>query len=393
MELISSFTLANISYWKSLSDSSAIVRIKSTSHNLLLIVILRTTAILELLKNLMIAEVFLLFTHCLLFCCKTGEDEDTKKAKQKLALEGQTMSEANAELNDSNAIGQSCPHIIYIITVTNGCNRMKEYFKNYNYIRNHPVNQYFCCYFDMKSTDLFVIVVIRTKSNCFNSADFFVETCYYPFDFWIISDHEPEPSAVEKWMESVAMATSLSQLYVLLSLLEMSVAWSKSALHARCRICRRKNDGEHMLLCDGCDRGHHMYCLKPPITVSENSSFICVLLFKAFWSVSYLDQLVVVWPEFWFLANSYQIDIFILCQEEWVDQTAYLIWRKATNFLNGEWSFHKLNESFSSTITSANRENHAIYSYHCNLLYLNNILQISETNICINYRNLILTID
>lgn len=40
-----------------------------------------------------------------LFCCKTGDDEETKKAKQKLALEGQT-SEANAELNDSNAVGQ-----------------------------------------------------------------------------------------------------------------------------------------------------------------------------------------------------------------------------------------------------------------------------------------------
>ena len=36
-------------------------------------------------------------------------------------------------------------------------------------------------------------------------------------------------------------------------------------LNARCRICRRKGDAEHMLLCDGCDRGHHMYCLKPPI--------------------------------------------------------------------------------------------------------------------------------
>lgn len=40
-----------------------------------------------------------------LFCFETGDDEETKKAKQKLALEGQT-SEANAELNDSNAIGQ-----------------------------------------------------------------------------------------------------------------------------------------------------------------------------------------------------------------------------------------------------------------------------------------------
>lgn len=110
--------------------------------------------------------------------------------------------------------------------------------------------------------------MITMKCYRFDSAHFFVVRVIHVNCFFKFSDNEPEPSAVEKWMESVAATTSLSQLYVLLSLLEMSVTWSKSALHARCRICRRKNDGEHMLLCDGCDRGHHMYCLKPPITVS-----------------------------------------------------------------------------------------------------------------------------
>ena len=46
-----------------------------------------------------------------------------------------------------------------------------------------------------------------------------------------------------------------------------SITWNRSALNARCRICRRKGDAEKMLLCDGCDKGHHMYCLKPPLTV------------------------------------------------------------------------------------------------------------------------------
>lgn len=110
--------------------------------------------------------------------------------------------------------------------------------------------------------------MITTKYDRFDSVYFFIVGIIHIELYFEFSDNELEPSAVEKWMESVAAATSLSQLYVLLSLLEMSVTWSKSALHARCRICRRKNDGEHMLLCDGCDRGHHMYCLKPPITVS-----------------------------------------------------------------------------------------------------------------------------
>lgn len=46
-----------------------------------------------------------------------------------------------------------------------------------------------------------------------------------------------------------------------------SITWNRSALNARCRICRRKGDPEKMLLCDGCDKGHHMYCLKPLLTV------------------------------------------------------------------------------------------------------------------------------
>lgn len=86
--------------------------------------------------------------------------------------------------------------------------------------------------------------------------------------FLLLGNKECEKSMIENWIEIVSSATSISQLHVLLSLLETSVTWSKSALHARCRICRRKTDGEHMLLCDGCDRGHHMYCLKPPLKVN-----------------------------------------------------------------------------------------------------------------------------
>ncbi|ESO99595.1 hypothetical protein LOTGIDRAFT_176500, partial [Lottia gigantea] len=69
----------------------------------------------------------------------------------------------------------------------------------------------------------------------------------------------------DKWQESLKHVTSLSQVYLYLSTFEKSVMWDKSALHARCRLCRKKGDAERMLLCDGCDRGHHMDCLKPPI--------------------------------------------------------------------------------------------------------------------------------
>lgn len=72
-------------------------------------------------------------------------------------------------------------------------------------------------------------------------------------------------TSLERWEESLLTCTNLSQVFVHLNTLDQSVAWSKSVLNARCRLCKRKGDAEHMLLCDGCDRGHHMYCLKPPI--------------------------------------------------------------------------------------------------------------------------------
>lgn len=71
----------------------------------------------------------------------------------------------------------------------------------------------------------------------------------------------------ERWEESLIASTNWSQLFLHLSTLENSVAWNRSACNARCRICRRRRDGENMLLCDGCNKGHHLYCLKPKLDV------------------------------------------------------------------------------------------------------------------------------
>jgi len=90
-----------------------------------------------------------------------------------------------------------------------------------------------------------------------------------------------EPKVVrtplEKWELSLQSCTSFSQLYVHLALLDNSITWNRSALNARCRICRRKGDAEKMLLCDGCDKGHHMYCLKPPLTVVPEGDWFCTM--------------------------------------------------------------------------------------------------------------------
>ena len=51
--------------------------------------------------------------------------------------------------------------------------------------------------------------------------------------------------------------------------------FSRSVMNAKCRICRRKTDPEKMLLCDGCDRGHHMYCLKPKLKSVPQGDWYC----------------------------------------------------------------------------------------------------------------------
>ena len=102
------------------------------------------------------------------------------------------------------------------------------------------------------------------------------------------SNDEPvkQKTCLERWEESLLVCTNLSQVFVHLNTLDQSIAWSKSVLNARCRLCKRKGDAEHMLLCDACDRGHHMYCLKPPIKevcgsktrlLSSRSTIFCFL--------------------------------------------------------------------------------------------------------------------
>ena len=69
------------------------------------------------------------------------------------------------------------------------------------------------------------------------------------------------------WERSLMNCTSLSQLFIHFQSLDESITWSKSSLNARCRLCRKKGDADKMLLCDKCDRGHHIYCLRPVLKV------------------------------------------------------------------------------------------------------------------------------
>ncbi|XP_076656585.1 ATP-dependent chromatin assembly factor large subunit isoform X2 [Halictus rubicundus] len=78
-----------------------------------------------------------------------------------------------------------------------------------------------------------------------------------------------------RWEQSLIASTSWSQLFLHLATLENSISWDKSVLNAQCYICRRRRDAEKMLLCDGCNNGHHLYCLKPKLIAVPDGDWYC----------------------------------------------------------------------------------------------------------------------
>nr|XP_058149541.1 bromodomain adjacent to zinc finger domain protein 1A isoform X6 [Dasypus novemcinctus] len=82
-------------------------------------------------------------------------------------------------------------------------------------------------------------------------------------------------TVLDRWRESLLSSASLSQVFLHLSTLDRSVIWSKSILNARCKICRKKGDAESMVLCDGCDRGHHTYCVRPKLKTVPEGNWFC----------------------------------------------------------------------------------------------------------------------
>lgn len=87
--------------------------------------------------------------------------------------------------------------------------------------------------------------------------------------------HKDEYDVLERWEQSLLASTSFSQVFLHYGTLDSCVMWSRSALLARCQICRRQKDSENMLLCDSCNLGHHMYCLKPKLTSVPKGDWFC----------------------------------------------------------------------------------------------------------------------
>jgi bromodomain adjacent to zinc finger domain protein 1A len=89
------------------------------------------------------------------------------------------------------------------------------------------------------------------------------------------SDQNQNSTVLNNWEKTLMNCTTISQLFVHLQTFDESIAWSKSVLNTKCKLCNRKGDAEKMLLCDKCDRGHHIYCLRPPLSAIPQGEWFC----------------------------------------------------------------------------------------------------------------------
>jgi hypothetical protein len=42
-----------------------------------------------------------------------------------------------------------------------------------------------------------------------------------------------------------------------------------------CQVCSSREQADHMLLCDGCEKGFHTFCLNPPLTAVPRGDWFC----------------------------------------------------------------------------------------------------------------------
>ncbi|XP_042683419.1 bromodomain adjacent to zinc finger domain protein 2B isoform X11 [Centrocercus urophasianus] len=77
------------------------------------------------------------------------------------------------------------------------------------------------------------------------------------------------------WRKALSEARSAAQVALCIQQLQKSIAWEKSIMKVYCQICRKGDNEELLLLCDGCDKGCHTYCHRPKITTIPDGDWFC----------------------------------------------------------------------------------------------------------------------
>uniref|UniRef100_A0A8C4Q416 Bromodomain adjacent to zinc finger domain protein 2B n=1 Tax=Eptatretus burgeri TaxID=7764 RepID=A0A8C4Q416_EPTBU len=80
---------------------------------------------------------------------------------------------------------------------------------------------------------------------------------------------------LKEWRRVLQAAQNAAQVALCLEQLDKSIAWEKSIMKVFCQICRKGDNEELLLLCDGCDRGCHTYCHRPKLTAIPEGDWYC----------------------------------------------------------------------------------------------------------------------
>ncbi|XP_019746819.1 bromodomain adjacent to zinc finger domain protein 2A isoform X2 [Hippocampus comes] len=91
----------------------------------------------------------------------------------------------------------------------------------------------------------------------------------------VISLESEITSRLRTWRQALDRCRSAPQLCLCLLQLEKAIAWERSVTKVTCQICRKGDNDDCLLLCDGCDRGCHMYCLRPKLTQVPEGDWFC----------------------------------------------------------------------------------------------------------------------
>ncbi|CAF5178639.1 unnamed protein product, partial [Rotaria magnacalcarata] len=80
------------------------------------------------------------------------------------------------------------------------------------------------------------------------------------------------PQSLQIWMNDCRTCKTYSRLYILMIIFENSIAWNKSTVGLKCKICRKKNKDEYIIVCDQCCLGYHLECLRNYTTYDTKNS-------------------------------------------------------------------------------------------------------------------------
>uniref|UniRef100_A0A8C9I8L1 Bromodomain adjacent to zinc finger domain protein 2A n=1 Tax=Piliocolobus tephrosceles TaxID=591936 RepID=A0A8C9I8L1_9PRIM len=82
---------------------------------------------------------------------------------------------------------------------------------------------------------------------------------------------------IRVWRQTLERCRSAAQVCLCLGQLERSLAWEKSVNKVTCLVCRKGDNDEFLLLCDGCDRGCHIYCHRPKMEAVPEGDWFCTV--------------------------------------------------------------------------------------------------------------------